>query len=154
MYKSKKITDSKNVVRYVDKYGVMVKSRWITVSGKKYYFDKTGKAMKKVGKNYYYFQTKYGYMMKYVRYMNSNDDVYYFGGDGIMVKSVFYTWSGNNEKHTYYFMSDGKMCRSWLTLNGKKYYFDPDTGIMYRDCTLKIKGKNYTFNSKGVCTTK
>ena len=33
-------------------------------------------------------------------------------------------------------------------------YFDPDTGIMYRDCTLKIKGKNYTFNSKGVCTTK
>ena len=58
--------------------------------------------MKKVGKNYYYFQTKYGYMMKYVRYMNSNDDVYYFGGDGIMVKSVFYTWSGNNEKHTYY----------------------------------------------------
>ena len=32
------------MVRYVDKYGVMVKSRWITVSGKKYYFDKTGKA--------------------------------------------------------------------------------------------------------------
>ena len=68
--------------------------------------------------------------MKYVRYMNSNDDVYYFGGDGILVKSVFYTWSGIYEKHTYYFMSDGKMCRSWLTLNGKSYYFDPDTGIM------------------------
>lgn len=96
--------------------------------------------MKKVGKNYYYFQTKYGYMMKYVRYMNSNDVVYYFGGDGIMVKSVFYTWSGNNEKHTYYFMSDGKMCRSWLTLNGKKYYFDPDTmELCIEICTLKIK---------------
>ena len=38
--------------------------------------------MKKVGKNYYYFQAKYGYMMRHVRYMNSRDDVYYFCGDG------------------------------------------------------------------------
>ena len=31
-----------------------------------------------------------------------------FGGDGVMVKKVFYTWSGNNESHTYYFGSNGK----------------------------------------------
>lgn len=42
--------------------------------------------MKKVGKDYYYFQAKYGYMMRHVRYMNSRNDVYYFGGDGVMVK--------------------------------------------------------------------
>ena len=35
--------------------------------------------------------------MKHVRYMDSKDDLYYFGGDGIMVKSVFYTWSGKTK---------------------------------------------------------
>ena len=61
MYKSKLLRDSKNVVRYVDRNGVLVKNRWITVSGKKYYFDQYGHALKgrkKVGQNYYYFQTK------------------------------------------------------------------------------------------------
>ena len=154
--KSQLITDSKNVVRYVDKNGVLVKSKWITVSGKKYYVDKSGhalKGMKKVGSNYYYFQAKKGYMMKNVRYMNSNDDVYYFGSNGVMVRDAFYTWSGNGEKHTYYFTSDGKMCRSWLTLKNKKYCFDEDTGIMYKDCTVKINGKSCTFDKNGVYLT-
>ena len=93
--------------------------------------------MKKVGKNYYYFQAKYGYMMRHVRYMNSRNDVYYFGGDGVMVKNVFYTWSGNDESHTYYFGSNGKMQRGWIKLDGKRYYFDPETGIMYKNCTIK-----------------
>ena len=156
LYRSKLIRDSKNIYRYVDKNGVLVKNKWATYQGKKYYFDKNGhalKGMKKVGKNYYYFQSKYAYMMRYVRYMNSNDDVYYFGGNGVMVRNVFYTWSGNNERHTYYFGSNGKMCRSWLTLDGKKYYFDPETGIMYKNCTIKIKGKNSTFDANGVYTT-
>ena len=92
--------------------------------------------MKKVGKDYYYFQSKYGYMMKHVRYMNSRNDVYYFGGDGVMVKKVFYTWSGNNESHTYYFGSNGKMQRGWLKLDGKRYYFfEPETES---DCTKTV----------------
>mgnify|MGYP000464830824 CR=1 FL=1 len=89
MCRSKLIRDSKNISRYVDKNGVLVKNTWITYKEKKYYFDKNGhalKGMKKVGKNYYYFQAKYGYMMRHVRYMNSRNDVYYFGGDGVMVK--------------------------------------------------------------------
>ena len=156
MYKSKLLRDSKNVVRYVDRNGVLVKNRWITVSGKKYYFDQYGHALKgrkKVGQNYYYFQTKYGYMMKHVRYMDSKDDLDYFGGDGIMVKSVFYTWSGNNESHTYYFTASGRACRSWLRHDGKKYYFDPETAIMYKNCTIKINGKSYTFDANGVYIT-
>ena len=54
---------------------------------------------------------------------------------------------------TFYYVN-GQKAAGWKEIGNKKYYFDPDTGIMYRDCTLKIKGKNYTFNSKGVCTTK
>lgn len=156
MCRSKLIRDSKNISRYVDKNGVLVKNTWITYKEKKYYFDKNGhalKGMKKVGKNYYYFQAKYGYMMRHVRYMNSRNDVYYFGGDGVMVKNVFYTWSGNDESHTYYFGSNGKMQRGWLKLDGKRYYFDPETGIMYKNCTIKKNGKSYTFDEDGVYTT-
>ena len=156
MCRSKLIRDSKNISRYVDKNGVLVKNTWITYKEKKYYFDKNGhalKGMKKVGKDYYYFQAKYGYMMRHVRYMNSRDDVYYFGGDGVMVKKVFYTWSGNNESHTYYFGSNGKMQRGWLKLDGKRYYFDPETGIMYKNCTIEKNGKSYTFDEDGVYTT-
>ena len=156
MYRSRLIRDSKNISRYVDKNGVLVKNTWITYKEKKYYFDKNGhalKGMKKVGKNYYYFQAKYGYRMRHVRYMNSRDDVYYFGGDGVMVKKVFYTWSGNNESHTYYFGSNGKMQRGWLKLDGKRYYFDPETGIMYKNCTIEKNGKSYTFDENGVYTT-
>lgn len=156
MCRSKLIRDSKNISRYVDKNGVLVKNTWITYKEKKYYFDKNGhalKGMKKVGKNYYYFQAKYGYMMRHVRYMNSRNDVYYFGGDGVMVKKVFYTWSGNNESHTYYFGSNGKMQRGWLKLDGKRYYFDPETGIMYKNCTIEKNGKSYTFDGNGVYTT-
>ena len=89
MCRSKLIRDSKNISRYVDKNGVLVKNTWITYKEKKYYFDKNGhalKGMKKVGKDYYYFQAKYGYMMRHVRYMNSRNDVYYFGGDGVWSK--------------------------------------------------------------------
>lgn len=156
MRKSRLITDSSNVVRYVDKNGLLIKSRWLTISGKKYYFDKNGcalKRMRSVGGKYYYFHAKKGYMLKNVRYMNSNEDVYYFGKDGNMVKNAFYTWSGNGESHTYYFMSNGKMCKSWLELNGKKYCFDEDNGIMYKDCTVKINGKTYTFDKNGVYLT-
>ena len=92
-------------------------------------------------------------MMKHVRYMDSKDDLYYFGGDGIMVKSVFYTWSGNNESHTYYFTASGRARRSWLRHDGKKYYFDPETAIMYKNCTIKINGKSYTFDANGVYIT-
>lgn len=156
MCKGRLVRDAKNVTNYVDKNGVMVKNTWVTYHTKRYYFDQNGnalKGMKKVGTNYYYFQTKYGYQMKNVRYMNSNDDVYYFGNNGIMVKNVFYTWSGNNEDHTYYFGSNGKMQKGWLTLKGKKYYFNLQTGIMYKNCTLKRNGKSYTFDKNGVYTT-
>ena len=46
MCRSKLIRDSKNISRYVDKNGVLVKNTWITYKEKKYYFDKNGHALK------------------------------------------------------------------------------------------------------------
>ena len=32
-------------------------------------------------------------------------------------------------------------------------YFDPETGIMYKNCTIEKNGKSYTFDEDGVYTT-
>ena len=61
MRKRKLITDSNNVIRYVDKNGVIIKSRWLTAGGKRYYFDKNGNSLKKmrsVAGKYYYFHAR------------------------------------------------------------------------------------------------
>ena len=55
--------------------------------------------------------------------------------------------------NTYYFTASGRACRSWLRHDGKKYYFDPETAIMYKNCTIKINGKSYTFDANGVYIT-
>ena len=31
--------------------------------------------------------------------------------------------------------------------------FDPETGIMYKNCTIEKNGKSYTFDEDGVYTT-
>ncbi len=43
--------------------------------------------------------------------------------------------------------------RCWLKHDGKKYYFDPETAIMYKNCTIKNNGKSYTFDANGVYIT-
>jgi len=156
LYKRQLIRYNGNVF-YVDKNGARVTNKWITWNNRKYYMKSNGygaRGMTQVGSKVYYFQNKYGYMMKNVRYMDDNDDVYYFGSDGVRVKSVFYTWSGNGEEHTYYFRSNGKMCRSWLRIKGKPYRFDSYTGIMYKNCTKKENGVTYIFDKNGVCTNR
>jgi len=58
----------------------------------------------------------------------------------------------------FYCSAKGELTTGWKKIKGKWYYFYPrDTGDYYKyqmiyDCTLKIGGKKYKFNSKGVCT--
>ena len=35
----------------------------------------------------------------------------------------------------------------------ERYYFDPERGIMYKNCTIEKNGKSYTFDEDGVYTT-
>ena len=49
--------------------------------------------------------------------------------------------------------SFGRAERLVKSINGKKYYFDPETAIMYKNCTIKINGKSYTFDANGVYIT-
>ncbi|MCR5543649.1 MAG: N-acetylmuramoyl-L-alanine amidase [Eubacterium sp.] len=82
--------------------GKAKKSKWITISGNKYYAMKTGKF---VHDNFLTYKKK----------------TYYFGSDFKMVKG-FYKVDGN----TYYFDNKGVMARKNTVINGKLYEINSD----------------------------
>jgi len=160
--------------RYFDKNGVM-KTGWITVSGKKYYLDsKTGYrqvGLKKIGKKTYYFveKNKAAYL-----WTNSGKGGWkkfgskyrYFDKKGVMatgwkkVKGKYYYLSKSTGyrqvglkkigKKTYYFVEKNKAAyrySGWKTFGKKKRYFDKK-GVMATG-KKKIGKKTYKFNSKG-----
>lgn len=82
-------------------------------------------------------------------------------------------WHQTESGKRYYTDKDGDICIGWYKINGEKYFFD-DNGYMktgwYKDdngkyyylrsdgraacdCTLKIKGKTYSFDKNGVYVT-
>lgn len=56
---------------------------------------------------------------------------------------------------TYYIDKDGSKHKGWLTLNGKKYYFDKKTGVQLKGWQYNSKGKivRYFSTSKGCMIT-
>lgn len=112
---------------YYDKNGVMHKG-WLTYKGKKYYFNKNG-------------VMKTGWLKK-------GNKRYYFNKNGVMHKG----WLKYKGKK-YYFKKNGIMKTGWLKKGKKRYYFKQN-GVMLKNTSKKIKGKTYSFNSKGICITK
>ena len=51
--------------------------------------------------------------------------------------------------NTYYMLEDGTFKKGWLTLKGKKYYFNKKTGIMQKGWTGKGKKRRYFSLSNG-----
>ena len=49
-----------------------------------------------------------------------------------------------------YYYKNGKKVKGWLTLNGKKYYFNASTGVQVKGWTKDRKGKRYFYNANGV----
>ena len=52
---------------------------------------------------------------------------------------------------TYFFNEQGHMVKGWLKSNDKYYYFDEE-GKIVAGKTITIEGKEYTFDTHGVCT--
>ncbi len=118
--------NSKTNYRYFDKKGVM-KTGWQTISGKKYYLNKsTGfrtLGLKKISGKTYYFVEK--------------------NSAGYMYKSGWKKFGSNYR----YFDKNGVMKTGWQTISGKKYYLNKSTGL--RTLGLKkISGKTYYFVEK------
>ena len=115
------------------------------------YFDLEGvmyTGFRKINDNYFYFDTETGILLKgdkdfspiaigSKKYaVNENGAVYNYGA-----KSGAWKKYGTNYR---YFDKDGVMQTGWVTVDGKKYYLDPSTGL--RTIGLKeIDGKSYYF---------
>lgn len=103
--------------------GKIATSKWIKTKGKKYYVDAEGHRL--------------------IGFATIKNKKYYFNEKGVM-QTGWITYKNNK----YYFKSNGQMLSGWLKYKGKKYYFKKN-GKMVKGQTVKIKGKNYTFNEKG-----
>ncbi len=119
---------------------------WQKLDGKWYYFGTSGwmyTGWEKISNVWYYFGTD-GAMV--TGWKKISGKWYYFEASGAMVKG----WKKISGKW-YYFETSGAMKTGWLKYDGSWYYLDSN-GAMVTSTTVRISGKNYKFNSSGVCT--
>ena len=103
-----------------------LKTGWIVLSGKKYYYDENG--------------------VKQTGLTEIKQKWYYFDLNGAMQTG----WKQLNKKW-YYFNTNGEMQTGWQKIGGKWYYFNVN-GEMQTGWQ-KIGGKWYYFNAGGVMQT-
>lgn len=129
------------------------KKGWQKIDGKQYYILDSGakaKGLQKIKGKTYYFDTKTGEQKK--GWQTINGYRYYFGSGDLKKaapESLYMAtgWRKDGDGNRRYFTSSGRMATQWCTLEGKKYYFNPDTGIM-RTGWLYLGEDKYYFNTK------
>ena len=151
---------------HFDSSGYM-QTGWIKL-GKIWYYLGTSGAMQtgwqQIGNAWYYFNTS-GAMLSGWQQISSK--WYYFSASGAM-QTGWRTVSGK----TYYFKENGQMaakewCKGyWLNADGtwtykykaswkqnsKGWWYGDESGWYAKNCTVKIDGKTYTFDSRGYLT--
>ncbi|GEM_PF-3082996 len=147
---------------YVKKDGTPIeKPGWHKVKGKWYYFIYSDGYCFRYDKNTVSSDFNRGYAIYKGHFINPN---------GSAKKKGWWNAGGKNAGGTYYdywyYFKDnkGKAAKGWAKIKGKWYYFAPKEMtsskqgyhflkyMMVHDCSIKINGKKYKFNSKGVCT--
>ena len=122
--------------------GLVVKTGWQTIDGKKYYYKEDGTQATywyKVDGNYYWFGTD-GILKTY--WQKVYNKYYWLGSDGAMRtgwQKVYgkYYWLGHS--------NDGAMKTGWQTIYGKKYYFGGANDGVMKTGWQKIGGNWYYF---------
>ena len=139
----------------------MYQNKWYYNWGHSYYFKSDGaayKGMKRVDGKYYWFHTTQGYIYKNRKVVRSTGDIYYFGSDGVRCEDGMKRVTENGTSRTYYFHTDGKAHKGWLTYKGKKYYFYKGnskilSGTRAENITLTSSNNIVSvFDKNGVCT--
>ena len=78
---------------------------------------------------------------------NIDGSWYYFHENGMMATGL--TEQSQNPGNLYDYGEDGKRLYSWQNVNGVRYYFHPETGIMLKSSEYKIDGFWYYFDENG-----
>ena len=149
------------------KNDVVLKKKWLTLNGKKYYLNKNGYRLTgicKVGKQHYYFNDK-GVMQK-TQWITVNNEDYYVNYKGYVLKSqwlwhgttlVYATADGSVAKSelvkigssTYYFNADGKRSKGFKKVDGK-YYYCNSNGVIQKKKWIQKGKKTYYVQKTGV----
>ena len=146
-----------------DKSGALAESSWVKISNKWYYADASGKITRnkweKIKDRWYYFDAE-GVMES-----STWKKKYYLKDSGAMAQSEwifdkqynswFYlkpdgTYAESQWQGSYYLKSGGYMAKSeWIFDNSHNaWYYLKEDGL-YATGTLKIKGKDYSFEDNG-----
>ncbi|CEK40047.1 glucosylating haemorrhagic toxin TcsH [Paraclostridium sordellii] len=180
---------------------IVYQNKFLTINGKKYYFDNNSKAItgwQVIDDKKYYFNSNTA--VADTNLCTINNEKYYFSYDGILQNGYitigrlnFYFDSNNDSKMTtgvfkgpngfeyfapantynnnlegqaivyqnkfltingkkYYFDNKSKAVTGWQTIDGKKYYFNPNTAIAAMGWQA-IDGKKYYFNPNTAIAT-
>ena len=146
-----------------NKSGALAESSWVKITNKWYYADASGKITRnkweKIKDRWYYFDAE-GVMVS-----STWKKKYYLKDSGAMAQSEwifdkqynswFYlkpdgTYAENQWQGSYYLKSGGYMAKSeWIFDNSyNAWYYLKEDGL-YATGTLKIKGKDYSFENNG-----
>lgn len=142
-YKNK-LVKKDGAIYYYNARGNITRSKWKTISGKRYYFTKTGAAAVGsvvINKKRYLFSAK-GVLQKN-GFKTVKGNTYYVNSKGIVAVG----WQTIQNK-LYRFTATGILRTGWLTKNGKTYYLTKKSGA-YKGWH-KIGKKSYYFDEKGV----
>ncbi|KPI56898.1 peptidase C80 [Clostridioides difficile] len=130
----------------------IISKGWQTINGSRYYFD-TDTAIaftgyKTIDGKHFYFDSDC--IMKIGVFSGSNGFEYFapantynnnLEGQAIVYQNKFLTINGKK----YYFDNNSKAVTGWQTIDGKKYYFNPNTAVAATGWQT-IDGKKYYFN--------
>lgn len=126
---------------------------WQTINGQKYYFGKDGYAVigqQTIDNKLYFFNDDGTAALD--KKVNIGDFLYFFDKDGA-AQTGFVELTENKVQQKYYFgPKDYKAVKGLQQIDGKTYYFDPETYQMWRDRTLTLGAAIYTFDANGVAT--
>jgi len=127
--------------------GKKVKNAWRTINGKRYYFDKKGKAVTgsaKIGGKYYVFSLDGALQNS----KQAGERIVSVGASRYRVNKKGSAVAGWSSDSSRYFNARGKMLKStWKKIGGSRYYFKK-SGKKATGCTL-IGSSYYLFGKSG-----
>jgi len=128
------------------------------ITGDRYYFENSGSPVSLSMTDWVDWSGKWVYLTegKLTKgWLLLKNQWYYLNEDGIMLTEwQFLNWSGGNDWF-YFEPVNGDMLVGWQYLDWSGgtnwFYFDLVNGNMYHDGCFTIDGKQYCFDSNGVC---
>ena len=127
---------------YADASGKITRNKWEKIKDRWYYFDAEGVMVSSTWKKKYYLKDSGAMAQSEWIFDKQYNSWFYLKPDGIYAENQ---WQGS-----YYLKSGGYMAKSeWIFDNSHNaWYYLKEDGL-YATGTLKIKGKDYSFEDNG-----